>query len=281
MNALLETICSENYIMSIIKSLLFALVSFIASAIGAICGIGGGVIIKPTLDLFGWEDVSTISFLSGCTVLSMSCYSVGKSMLSGEKTVNLKLGTPIAIGAAIGGICGKQIFSTIKAISANPEVIGGIQAICLAAITFGTLIYTLKRCSIQAKAVCSPLLCALIGLVLGIISSFLGIGGGPINLAVLYYFFGMDTKTATANSLYIIFFSQIASLFTTIITRSVPEFVPVSLTLMVVSGIVGGIIGRRINKRIIAEDVEKLFISLMIVIIGVSLWNVYGYFSIL
>ena len=32
---------------------IFILVSFGASIIGAICGIGGGVIIKPTLDAFG------------------------------------------------------------------------------------------------------------------------------------------------------------------------------------------------------------------------------------
>ena len=31
---------------------LFALVSLIASIVGTICGIGGGVIIKPMLDLF-------------------------------------------------------------------------------------------------------------------------------------------------------------------------------------------------------------------------------------
>ncbi|MBQ2105458.1 MAG: sulfite exporter TauE/SafE family protein, partial [Lachnospiraceae bacterium] len=55
--------------------LVFA-ICFLASVIGAICGIGGGVIIKPALDAFGIMDVSTISFLSGCTVLSMTTYSV-------------------------------------------------------------------------------------------------------------------------------------------------------------------------------------------------------------
>ena len=42
---------------------------------------------------------------------------------------------------------------------------------------------------------------------LGILSSFLGIGGGPINLVVLFFFFSMDTKTAAQNSLYTILFS--------------------------------------------------------------------------
>ena len=64
--------------------LIFFLVALTASVAGAICGIGGGVIIKPVLDLLHLETVTAISFLSGCTVLSMSCYSVGKSLLAKE-----------------------------------------------------------------------------------------------------------------------------------------------------------------------------------------------------
>ena len=52
---------------------IFLGVSFCASVVGAICGIGGGVLIKPLLDAFGVLSVASISFLSGCTVLSMSC----------------------------------------------------------------------------------------------------------------------------------------------------------------------------------------------------------------
>ena len=55
--------------------LVFLIVCFGASIVGAICGIGGGVIIKPVLDSFGVLDVTAISFLSGCTVLSMTTYS--------------------------------------------------------------------------------------------------------------------------------------------------------------------------------------------------------------
>ena len=70
-------------------------------------------------------------------------------------------------------------------------------------------------------------------------SSFLGIGGGPINLVVLFYFFSMETKTAAQNSLYIILFSQITSLLTTLITHSVPEFTLPALVLMIAGGIGG------------------------------------------
>lgn len=56
-------------------AILFA-VALSAAAIGAITGIGGGIIIKPFVDAFGILPVSSVSFLSGITVLSMSVVSL-------------------------------------------------------------------------------------------------------------------------------------------------------------------------------------------------------------
>ena len=261
--------------------LIFFLVSLLASVVGAICGIGGGVIIKPVLDLLHLEPVSTISFLSVCTVLSMSCYSVGRTMLAGERRVSLATGTPLAIGAAVGGLLGSQIFAAVKAMFANPNAVGSIQAVCLALMTAGTLLYTVNKARIPTHRVESRLACAVIGLLLGCMSSFLGIGGGPINLVVLYFFFSMDTKDAAANSLYIILFSQLANLLTTLASSSVPPFRPAVLAVMVAGGIGGGIAGRALNKRMDNRAVERLFIALMAVIIGISVFNAVRYAGVL
>lgn len=45
--------------------ILYFLVCVGASILGAISGIGGGVIIKPTLDAMGTMNVSAISFYQG------------------------------------------------------------------------------------------------------------------------------------------------------------------------------------------------------------------------
>ena len=109
--------------------MLFFIVSLLASIAGAICGIGGGVVIKPTLDMFHLASVSTISFLSGCTVLSMSCYSVVKGMLAHDSQVDVKTGTPLAIGAALGGIVGQSLFVSVKAMFENANTVGAVQGI--------------------------------------------------------------------------------------------------------------------------------------------------------
>ena len=253
------------------------LICFCASVAGAICGIGGGVIIKPVLDSFGIMSVSTISFLSGCTVLSMTAYSVIRSKRSEVSRIDKKTGFPLAVGAAIGGVLGKNLYQIIKDMSSEPDRVGAIQATCLLVVTLGTLIYTLKKQSIKTKVIKNAVACVVIGLGLGMMSAFLGIGGGPINLVVLFYFFSMDTKTAAENSLYIILFSQIASLLASIYTRTVPEFSVITLVLMVCGGILGGMAGRKVNKKLDERAVDKLFIGLMVLMILINIYNIYKF----
>lgn len=85
---------------------IYFFVCFSASAIGAICGIGGGVIIKPVLGATNTMNAVAISFLSGCTVLAMTTYSVGRTCISKKQQV-IRLAFPLAVGAALGGIIGR------------------------------------------------------------------------------------------------------------------------------------------------------------------------------
>lgn len=254
--------------------IIFLLVSFLSSVIGAICGIGGGIIIKPVLDATGVMEVDKISFLSGCTVLSMAIISVLKSLTSRDKVIELKQGTASAAGAAIGGVAGKILFQCIYVMCPNKEQVGAIQAAILLIITIATLAYSLSENKIQTHSIKKLWVCIIIGFLLGIISSFLGIGGGPINLVVLAFFFSMDTKISAANSLYIILFSQAASLINSLAGNNIPKVNVRILLLMVMGGVTGGIIGTKINRKISNKCVGKLFIALMIIIVFICIYNI-------
>ncbi len=117
----------------------------------------------------------------------------------------------------------------------------------------------------------------IIGCILGMMSAFLGIGGGPINLVILFYFFSMGTKQAAAYSLYIIMFSQTASLISSLVTRQVPEFTFLMIALMVICGVLGGLAGSRANKKIEERYVDRLFLGLMVVIILINIYNIIKY----
>ena len=200
--------------------ILVFLICLVASTIGGICGIGGGVVIKPVLDAVGIMSVSTVSFLSGLTVLAMACINLYKNRKGGELDAARSL--PIGIGAAIGGVLGKHLFTMLKAALQADRILGAIQAFVLGLLVLGTLIYVLNKKRIVTRNIGGSLVPAAIGLCLGVCSSFLGIGGGPMNLAVLYYFFSMSTKQAAVNSILIILLSQIASLIMSFVTGTVP-----------------------------------------------------------
>ncbi len=256
---------------------LIVLISLFASVIGAIAGIGGGVIIKPVLDSLGVMDVAAISFLSGCTVLSMSAYNASKSLLSGDRSLEKQVALPLGFGAALGGVFGKTLFSYISGLFENASRVGAVQSACLVLVTVLTFVYTLKPAILPSLHVKNPVLSVLSGLLLGVISAFLGIGGGPINLMALSVLYSMDMKKAAQNSLMVIFLSQLASLISTLVTRSTPDFSILMLILMAVSGILGGAVGRILNKKLSGVQVRVIFLIAMVVIILLSIRNFFSY----
>jgi len=242
-----------------------------ASTIGGVCGIGGGVVIKPVLDATGIMSVSTASFLSGLTVLAMSLISVYKNRRTRE--LDAKRSIPLGIGAAVGGVLGKNLFQTIKAAVGADQLVGTIQAVVLGLMVLGTLIYVRNKAHIRTKNVQSAAVALAIGLALGVCSSFLGIGGGPMNLAVLYYFFSMSTKQAAVNSILVILLSQAASLAVTLVGGTVPVFELPMLLAMVGAGVIGGFVSAKLHRKLSAETTDKLFAALLIVIILICCYN--------
>lgn len=253
------------------------LVAFGACVLGKICGMGGGVIIKPTLDALGVMSVASINFLSGCTVMGMSCWSVVKSLLRRDSQLDLRLSTPLAVGAAVGGILGKRAFALAAARFPQADTAGGVQAALLLAATFATLLYTLRKDRLGSRHVTHPAACGAIGLALGMLGSFLGIGGGPFNMAVLFWFFSMSAKTAALNSLYIILVSQTAGLLGTLLSGA-PPVPPALLGGMVAFGVLGSEAGGRINRRLSERSVMYLFEAAMVLVMAINVYNICRFF---
>ena len=254
------------------------LITLFACTIGNICGMGGGVIIKPALDAFNIYSVSAINLLSGCTVLCMSGWSVFKVFLKKESAIELRTSTFLAISAAIGGLTGKELFSKVSLLFPDPNTAGGVQALILLIATFLTFLYTVNKSKISSKHINSAIGSLLIGFILGNMGSFLGIGGGPFNIAILYYFYSMPTKQAAQNSLYIIVFSQAAGLIRTAASGSVPQINPIVLAGMVVCGIIGSEAGRRINNKLSEKGATVLFEAAMILVMGINVYNIIRFF---
>ncbi|MBN2859549.1 MAG: sulfite exporter TauE/SafE family protein [Sphaerochaetaceae bacterium] len=247
----------------------FFLISFIASTVGAISGIGGGVIIKPSLDTFSSLSVANISFLSGCTVLSMTIVTLIRSR-GGEVSLNRRISSLLALGGIAGGMAGKYLFDQALESFSSPSTVSLVQSSLLALMVALVFLFILNKERIVPKEYSSGFLALLTGFLLGVIASFLGIGGGPINIALLYLFFSMDAKKAALNSIFIIFLSQSASLLFTLATDRVPDFDIRILLLMMAGGILGGFAGSFVTKRVSLRGVDTIFLAVLFLIFVLS-----------
>ena len=239
------------------------ILSTTTSIIGAISGIGGGIILKPLLDTFQVFSVETISFLTGITVLCMSITSLIRSRKDNIK-IEIKDTSIIAVGSIIGGILGKEIFHLVP---------NTYQLILLSLMIISILIFELTKKKRKTYTLNNPILLIIPGLILGGISSFLGIGGGPLNIVLFTLLFSMSIKKAAINSLAVIFFSQTASLLTSILNNKVPDFSPSILICMILGGIAGGILGSELRKRITDKQAEKIFLLILILILIIVMFN--------
>ena len=82
--------------------ILYFLIAIGATTVGSLTGRGGGVIIKPLMDVLHHFDVETIGVLSSITVFSMSVISIGKQILA-KAEIPYKIAVPLALGSVLGG----------------------------------------------------------------------------------------------------------------------------------------------------------------------------------
>ena len=116
---------------------------------------------------------------------------------------------------------------------------------------------------------------------LGFFASFLGIGGGPINVAVLTLFFSMSVKESAVYSVAIIFFSQLSKLITIFATAGFAPYAHQWKTLIFIlpAAILGGIIGSKLNRKFDDKIIRKVFVFVLLLLILLNLYN--GVFQII
>ena len=220
---------------------------------------------------YGTTDGAAIESFLGSAISGATMGATVGSMIGGPG-----LGT--AIGAAAGGLFGKQLFSLVAGLFADANTAGGVQAGLLLLATFATLLYTINRSRLHMLQVRNKPACVLIGLGLGMLGTFLGIGGGPFNMAVLYFFFSMTTKVAAQNSLYVILISQSVGILATALGDGIPSLSVWLLAGMVLCGVIGGEVGGRINKRLSEQRATWLFEAAMVLVMAISCYNIYAFF---
>lgn len=253
--------------------ILYFTIAIISTTIGALTGVGGGVIMKPLLDILGHYDTLTISTLSAFTVFSMATASIIKQLIAKTK-IDLSIVVPLALGSILGGVVGQKLLAYLTSIIENKAYIIVIQNSTLAILIIIILLYTINRAKIKSLHLQGIWLSSGVGMMLGIISSFLAIGGGPINVIAFVYLFSYDLKKATQSSIITIFFAQIANIVS---IQSLYGFGSQDLAIMpfmIIGAISGGLIGSKFTSILSENAVVKAFNILQIVVFTICLLNI-------
>lgn len=255
----------------IIKYIILVLFSTI---IGAISGLGGGVIIKPFMDLFGDYDALTISALTSFIVLSMAVISVIKQSLN-KKDVKLDIKNTalLGIGSVAGGYLGQIVLEAlVNAFSdSSVKIVQNILMIIMVVVIFLYFIYKDRVKNLKLKHF---LFFIFGGIFLGMFATVLGIGGGPLNVVLLMVMFDMNIKTAVVGSLVTKLFSQLSKLLTMALSAG---FAAADLTLLpylIAAAIIGAYLGSVISKKCSDRAVAVTIMAVQGFILALAIYNI-------
>ena len=112
------------------------------------------------------------------------------------------------------------------------------------------------------------------GCVPGNVLSFLGIGGEPINVALIIFLFSYTTKTATVCSLVTILFAQISKLAMIAAGAGFEAYDLSIAPVMIVGAIAGGFLGASLNKQFSEKSVERAFNGVQILVLAITVYNI-------
>ena len=258
--------------------IIYSIIVLGATMIGAITGLGGGIIIKPAFDFVGIDSTSMISVYSTVAVFTMCLVSIYKRSKQGFH-VHKQIALGLAFGSIIGGKIGDVIF--LQAVDSwGSQAVSATQSVILFLLIGGIILFTINKERIRTLEVTNLVAIVTIGLTVGIISVYLGIGGGPLNIALLVYFFSMKAKDAAAYSILMIFFAQIIKMGTVI--RDFEKYNNVSLVILAIAifAVLGGWIGTKIQSKLTHEAVEKLYLGLMGILVLMTAFNVFKFIGV-
>jgi uncharacterized membrane protein YfcA len=175
---------------------------FIGMAVGVLSGffgIGGGTILVPILLFLGFDMKSAI----GISVIQMVFSSLFGSYLNFKKgTLDIKMVLIIGLGGFLGALMSSFVISSVEAIT--------LEVVFLLFVLFAlTRMYFTPKEHLGPKKP-HPLLLFGIGVILGLFSISIGVGGSILLVPILVGFLHVSLKNAISAGLFFVVFSSIS-----------------------------------------------------------------------
>ena len=261
-------------------------------------GVGGGFLTTPLLIFYGIPP--TVAAASAATQVTGA--SVSGVMAHLERGgVDLRMGGVLVAGGLLGSLIGAGLFELLTAWGQIDTVINILYVALLGIV--GTFMgreawgsYRAAQAGLPAPArkrrhhpmvanlpmrwrfyrsglYISPLAPLLLGLVGGVLTMLLGVGGGFIMVPAMLYLLGMGTQVVVGTSLFQILFVTIATTMVHALTTGAVDIVLAALLLL--GSVVGAQFGARFAQK---ARPEYLRLALAVIVLLVALQMAVGLF---
>ena len=258
-----------------------SLISVLAGFIGALVGLGGGIIIVPVLTLIYHID---IRLAIGASILSVIATSSGAAVsYVRERLTNLRAGMFLELATTIGAISGAYLTTFV---SSNALFILFAFVLIYSALAIlkkrhssniltksddklanyfnlhGSYYDQSQRQEIKYKLSGTKLGLGLM-YIAGLISALLGVGSGALKVPAMDIAMHMPIKASAATSDFMIGVTAAASAGAYFARGQINPFIAAPIAIGVLTG---AIIGSRLLNRITPKYIEVLFVAVLVLV---------------
>lgn len=260
------------------------LIGFIAAFIGSLVGLGGGIVLVPTM-LFLHEHVDALAWATPQAIVGISLVTMVFTGMSSSvaylkmKRVDVKTGFIFLAGSIPGSIFGSWL-NTKFDVNQFSLYFGILMIIIFLSMLINREKIAEKRKEKGTKETRTfeldgelhtyhvPVLPALIlAVIVGMLSGLFGIGGGTISVPAMILFFGIPVQVAIGTSMFIILFISIFSASTHIYLGHI-EWAYVLF--FVIGSYIGGTVGARTSALFKGKTLEW-FLRIVILVAAIRL----------
>lgn len=258
-------------------------------------GVGGGFLTTPLLIFYGIPP--TVAAASASTQVTGASVT-GVLAHGGRKGVDYRMGAVMVAGGVLGSGVGALLFRFFRSIGQIDVVISALYVILLG--TIGLLMakesIQLLRGTSSSQAArrrhhplvanlpmrwrfygsglyISPLAPLIVGVMVGILTMLMGVGGGFILVPAMLYILGMSANVVVGTSLFNILFVTMASTIMHSLTTKAVDIVLVFLLL------IGSVTGAQFGSQIaVKAKPEFLRLILAVIVLAVAFRMFLGLF---
>lgn len=230
-----------------------------AGGLGALVGIGGGVILVPLLSLGFGLPMPVAVAVSLCAVIATSTGAAASYVRDGR--VNVRLGMQLELFTVAGAILGSAIAPFLPA-----KVLQLVFGLVMLPVVRSLLLKPKEETEGSGEVRRFPLGCA-VSFGAGALSGTLGIGGGPIKVPIMNLAMGLPFKVATATSNFMMGATAAASVFV-YMSRG---YLDLSVAVPTVLGVLlGATVGAKLMPVVKTLWLKRVF-AMVLLVLGVEM----------